>query len=35
MFEVSIFETIIMLVLATTIGFWVGMYGEKIKNQRK
>lgn len=35
MFEVSVFEVIIMSVLATTIGFCAGMYGEKIKNQRK
>ena len=35
MFEVSIFEVIIMSVLATLIGIWVGMYSEKIKNQRK
>lgn len=34
MFEVSIFEVIIMSVLAMSIGFWAGMYGVKQLNKK-
>lgn len=34
MFEVSIFEAIIISVLATIIGIWVGMYGVKQLNRK-